>query len=444
MPAVLRLGRAAIHTAVCERAWAQAELDRIAGLGPLPAGLELEYLRQACELHNLFSDSERMKPLLERLLALSRQTGFPQGTAYGLYYTGLEIINNGNYREAIATFASALDVEKDLTDAWLLGEIYNDIGFCYRRIGDPGRAEEGYRRSLEIRERSGNLQGQAESLSNLGFLKIYQGDLGQAETLLTRALQLEQRIGDRISSGYTLVNMGFLAYKRGQFQRSRQYHRRALELRTALDDHLGQGHCYLQLRALADVEDDGAEELRLYNLAYHAFIRAGDATGQLETKLSFAEYWLNNDRPATCQRILNRQSTYVETADNDDVRKRHKGLSIMAAIARRDGQGVRDQWGRCETKRLGSGQTLPELDTAASVEAFLGNTQHAIELRERMLAIAERQGDHFSMWRYRFYLGRLRGPEGRSLVEAAAREFKAMGAARLARRAEGYLREQTG
>lgn len=446
VPIILRLGRAAIHTAVCERTRAQAELDLVAAHGSLPAGLELSRLRQACELHNLFSDSERMKPLLERLLELSRQAAYPPGVAHGLYYSGVEVINAGNYQEAIAILTQSLAIVSGLADDRLLGEIYNDIGFCHRRLGDEAQAEEGYRRSLEIRERSGDLQGQAESLSNLGLLKVHQGDLARAEALLNRALSLETVIGDRISAGYTLVNLGFLAYKLGRFAQSRQYHRQALELRLALNDYLGQGHCYLQLRALAEVEDLGGEELRLYNLAYHAFVRAGNATGQMETKLSFAEYWLNNDRPETCRRILGRQSGSVGAAADDDVRNRYQELSIRAAIAMNERTVAQDWWERRDTDAAGSGSSrqLPEMDIQATVAAFLGDVPKAIETLERMLVVAERHGDLFLVQRYRFRLGCLLGAAGRPLVTAAAMEFKTMGAARLARRAELFLREQAG
>lgn len=441
VPDILRLGRAAIYTAICERAPAQSELDRIGAGGGMPVGLELEYLRHACGLHYLFGDWARMGPLRERLLALSRQSGFSQGVAYGLYYAGLEIINSGDYQGAIATFQRALDVEKDLTDSALLGEIHNDIGFCCRRAGDAASAEENYRRSLAVRERSGDLQGQAESLSNLGFLKVFQGELDQAEALLNNSLSLEMQIGDKISAGYTLVNLGYLAFRRGQFARSRQFHQRALDLRRALDDHLGQGHCYLQLRALADVEDDGPEELRLYNAAYHSFVRAGDATGQLETKLSIAEYWLNNDRPEACARILDRQAVMAASVADARGRLRYQQLRLRSAVAAGDREEVLRLRDSC-----GGGADLHqdhvEIEAAVSVAVFLGEPERAIALRQRMLDIAVRQGDVLLSAKFRYLLGRQQGSAGRPLVERALAEFRAMGAVRLARRAERYLQEQ--
>jgi tetratricopeptide (TPR) repeat protein len=71
-------------------------------------------------------------------------------------------------------------------------------------------------------------------------------------------------------------------YQRGEFAKSRDYHQRALDVRIKLNDPLGQGHSYLQLCALAGVEDDPTRELALLNSAYHAFVRAADTSGQLD------------------------------------------------------------------------------------------------------------------------------------------------------------------
>ncbi|HTY07731.1 MAG TPA: tetratricopeptide repeat protein [Candidatus Edwardsbacteria bacterium] len=444
VPAVLRLERAAIYTALGEMEPAQAELERVDSAGPMPVGLELDYLHHACNLFFQFSLWDKMDPMRDRLLALARQADFRPGIARGLYFTGLETINGGDYQRAIDIFLQALDIEKDLTDDALLGEIYNDVGFCYRRIGDTARAERQYLESLQVRERSGNLLGQAESLSNLGYLKIFQGLPEQAEALLVRAYLLETRIGDRIGAGYTLVNLGYLAYQRGEFAKSREYHQKALELRTKLDDPLGQGHCYLQLYALAGIDDDEAAERRLMNAAYRAFVRAGDNTGQQGARLAFVSYWLERGDHQVAQRILDRIAPEIARTESQDSQRTYWMRSLLAALQRTDPGAVERCWTEYRQCHPDIEGTCDTLDMLARVEMFRGNHEAAGDAWAKAIALAREKHFPLELAKQRFSLGRSLGRTGYRLIEESRDEFQKIGAKRLARKAREYLSTTAG
>ena len=439
IPGILRLNKASIHTALSELEQAERELEHVRSAGSSSPGLELGYLYHACNLYYQFSLWEKMDPVRERLLSLARQVDFRPDIARGLHFTGLETINSGDYRQAVGYFMQALDIEQDLTDAALLGEIYNDIGFCYRRIGDTAKAEEHYLASLMIREQSGNLLGQAESLSNLGFLKIFQGQPRQAEALLAKAYQLETQIGDRLGAGYTLVNLGYLAYQRGEFTKSRDYHQRALDIRIKLNDPLGQGHCYLQLRALSDVDDDSASELRLLNAAYQAFVRANDTTGRIETVISFAEYWIELGKVDVAEKIRRHLSPRLRDLSVKEIQRRYLGLQISLALQDKDRDTMERYWDTFIQLVPDFESTTTGLLQAAAIAENLGRMELAIKHWRSIRSLASQQSLPFDGAKALWHLGQHDDRQGRAMAEQALNEFRRMGAKRLARKAACYL-----
>ncbi|MDI6740911.1 MAG: tetratricopeptide repeat protein, partial [Candidatus Edwardsbacteria bacterium] len=392
-----------------------------------------------CNLYYQFSLWEKMDPVRDRLLTIAREANYRPGIAQGLYFTGLETINGGDYRRAIDIYLQALSVEHDETDAALTGEIYNDVGFCYRRMSDMDKAEDYYRRSLAVRENTGNLLGQAESLSNLGFLKLFQGQPEQAESLLMRAHQLEARIGDRIGAGYTLVNLGYLAYLRAEFAKAREYHQRALELRLKLNDPLGQGHCYLQLRALAEIEDNGGELLRLINAAYHAFVRAGDATGQMECKINYAGHWLQQDRADVAGRILSKLEPLVREHSIQEIQRRFYDFYIRISILKNERNRVQHYWKAYQRAYPGFHDSYIGLPVQARVLKFLGDRKRARVALIRGLDDARSKRYPYESAVLLYQLAQVDAGRGRELMMQTLEQFRCMGATRMARETEAYL-----
>lgn len=269
-----------------EKDGALCELERMNSLMPLPSALEMEYLFDICNLANQFSLWDMMAGPLDRLEKLSRLSGHCLGQAQALYFRAALHIKEGNYRGAIERYQKALESTRQAGDDDLEAEILNDIGFCYRRLGDDDRGECFYRSSLELRERKKNLQGMAESLNNLGLLYINTGQVDEAGECLNRALELETKIGDKIGTGYTLLNLGYLMNKRKAREDARGLFLRALGIRKEIGDFLGLGYCYLQL---AHITDDTGQAEKLTEKSYSCFIQAGDANGQIEARLSQAQ-----------------------------------------------------------------------------------------------------------------------------------------------------------
>jgi tetratricopeptide (TPR) repeat protein len=72
---------------------------------------------------------------------------------------------------------------------------YGNLGNVYRTRGDLDRAEEMYKKSLEISEPGGLLELSANQYANLGSVYEQRGDVARAREYWARAVGLYERIG---------------------------------------------------------------------------------------------------------------------------------------------------------------------------------------------------------------------------------------------------------
>lgn len=287
--------------ALSQRDDALKELESFRVLPGLMPLLELDYLFDLCSLANQFSLWDLIEKPLKKLERISREQGYSLGLAQAGFLRAALSINEGKYQEAIDHYHRALASARNAGDSDLEAEILNDIGFCYRRLGDNEKGEENYLRSLEIRRGIGNLMGTAESLSNLGLLYADTRRVSEAEEQLARALQIETIIGDKMGAGYTLVNLGFLYKNKGDRIKAKELLLRALEIRTEIGDYLGLGYCNLQL---AHIMEDARQAEGLAEDAFRYFSEAGDINGQLEARMTTAEILMNAGETARAAEVM--------------------------------------------------------------------------------------------------------------------------------------------
>lgn len=307
-----------------EKDGALSELEKLNSLMPLPGALEMEYLFDLCNLANQFSLWGMMSRPLERLEQLSEKLGYELGQAQALYFRAALCINEGGYREAIEQYKKALESVQRAGDDDLEAEILNDMGFCYRRLGDDGRGEDFYKRSLELRGKKKNLQGMAESLNNLGLLYVNTGRDDEAGECLNRALELETRVGDKIGVGYTLLNLGFLMNTRKARGDAKCLFLKALAIRKEIGDVLGLGYCYLQL---AHITDDAGQAEKLSEKSHGCFAQAGDANGQLQARMYQAEILLKAGKPMEASRIVQGMVERVAACPDEPLRRRFDNIA---------------------------------------------------------------------------------------------------------------------
>ncbi|MEO8836264.1 MAG: tetratricopeptide repeat protein, partial [Caldimonas sp.] len=132
----------------------------------------------------------------------------------------------------------------------LYGDAFNLRGLIYANLGDKARAEESFKRALELNARDADTmhnygwylcqekrypesaamfrralaiseyRGTARTLMAQGVCQAYAGELAQADASLSRAYELDP------SSPFTATNLAEVLYRRGEYERARFYIRR--------------------------------------------------------------------------------------------------------------------------------------------------------------------------------------------------------------------------
>ncbi|HHS97626.1 MAG TPA: tetratricopeptide repeat protein [Chloroflexi bacterium] len=136
-----------------------------------------------------------------------------------------------DHAEAALRLAEELDRKHTLAGMW------GTLGRIEAMTGNLARAEECYRRSLEICEAIGYRQGKARSLLNWGVILADQGRIGQALRRYQAALEAYRGLKDRRGEAITLGNLADLYHVYlGDDEAASRYAREALHLCEVTDN----------------------------------------------------------------------------------------------------------------------------------------------------------------------------------------------------------------
>lgn len=88
----------------------------------------------------------------------------------------------------------------------------NELALLHRLLGDLEHAELFVKRSLEIEEKLGLLEGMAADYSNLGLIYRTRGDLDKAERVLMKSLKIAEKLGSLVGTASSYGNMVSVQY----------------------------------------------------------------------------------------------------------------------------------------------------------------------------------------------------------------------------------------
>ena len=111
---------------------------------------------------------------------------------------------------ALAAVRERLDGPK--LEAALLG----DLGTIALKSAEWERAIEMYERSLETKERVGDVHGMAQTWGNLGSVYLQKGEWDRAIEFYRKSLTITERLGDWVTSANQYANLGILYLETGQ------------------------------------------------------------------------------------------------------------------------------------------------------------------------------------------------------------------------------------
>lgn len=115
-----------------------------------------------------------------------------------------------------------------------IARILNNLGVSYYKSGEPERALTYYDRSLQIKQKLGDLQGVAKTLGLIGQVYSERSEWQKAIQQHEKALDISSKIGDAIEQITELFHLSSVYECQGQLDKATQYRDRALKLQDRI------------------------------------------------------------------------------------------------------------------------------------------------------------------------------------------------------------------
>jgi tetratricopeptide (TPR) repeat protein len=138
--------------------------------------------------------------------------------------------DRGDLDGALDHYKRALDIDEQLGDLQLQGQVLTNIGFIMRAREDLDGALDHFKRALDIAEQLGDLKGKGQNLTSIGLIMRDRGDLDGALDYYRRALDIDEQLGDLKGKGQNLTNIGLIMRDQGDLDGALDHYNQTLNL----------------------------------------------------------------------------------------------------------------------------------------------------------------------------------------------------------------------
>ncbi len=141
--------------------------------------------------------------------------------------------------KAMLHYTTALNIAEDTRMAKHQADLLHNMGTIYYLKGDNKRALEYVLRSLEMREKIGDITGYPVTANFLGLIYWNLGDEDTAEEYFNSALRYYRLLGRRSGEAHVLSNLGIMAYYRDEYDAAFEYLNRSVEIFRKIGEESG-------------------------------------------------------------------------------------------------------------------------------------------------------------------------------------------------------------
>jgi len=188
---------------------------------------------------------------------------------------GLIYRTRGDLDRAEEMYKKSLEISEPGEMLELRANQYGNLGVIYRTRGDLDRAEEMHTKALEINEKLGRLEGMASDYGNLGNIDFTRGDLDRAEEMHTKSLEIEKKLGRLEGMASDYGNLGSIYFTRGDLDRAEEMHTKSLEIEKKLGRLEGMASQYGNLGVIYEQRGDTARAREYWTRAVGLFEQIG-------------------------------------------------------------------------------------------------------------------------------------------------------------------------
>ncbi len=135
----------------------------------------------------------------------------------------------GLLKENIRWITRAMQAAQSLKQFHFVGRLGQDLGWCYRELGDLEKAAEYLQLALAVRQRYGPKEGEANTLNMIGVVFDDKGDLAQAIEYFEKALNLWRETGNKDREAITRNNLAASYSNQGEWTKAEEQYNASIQ-----------------------------------------------------------------------------------------------------------------------------------------------------------------------------------------------------------------------
>jgi serine/threonine protein kinase/tetratricopeptide (TPR) repeat protein len=262
----------------------------------------------------------------------------------------------GKNEAALEYFQTALKNASDGDQKELTGEIFRNIGSCYRAQGELDYAYKNYEKALKIGEEIGDENLQCHSLNGMGAVHYQRSEFDKTIQINEQIMDVYKQADDKEGVAMTLNNIGAICYRKGEYDETLRCFQKAYMLYNRIGIKQKAHRALRNCAAVMTKKGDYNSALNTFEKVLSYQKEIGDKKGIGDTYLQMGNArWHLGEYSAALQ--------YYE-----------ESLAIQQSIEDRSGIAL-------------------NLNNIGEVHRVLGHYDKSLEHKQKALAIMETLGD---------------------------------------------------
>lgn len=147
--------------------------------------------------------------------------------------------SRGNLTAAIEHYKRSLQIQETLGDIEGAATSLNNIGSICNKQGDIPKALENYHKSLDYYEQINNQNGLAQTLNNIGHIYESQNEFDLALEYFHKSLKIFKKIKHKRGVSTLLNSIGYAYFKKKDNEKAINYYTKSLVIREEINDKKG-------------------------------------------------------------------------------------------------------------------------------------------------------------------------------------------------------------
>ena len=302
----LRAPIAALWSLVATCCIAQPELDSLRALAfdrSQPDSIRFTALYDLTWDGYLFSAPDTADVLARRLQAEARASRDRTFEARASELFAAVRYVRGEMRTALLHYDTALSLHRRNGDLDGQADVITNMASMLSFLGQQDTALALYQEGLALHERLNDSASIANDLNALGRMHMLRGDHGKAVDLYLQSLRIQEQLGNKRAMSTSFGNLGGLYMNQGDWMEALSFYRRALAISEELDDKHQQGKQLEEIGSCLVELGDQEQALRELRKSEALRLAIGDRSGLVSVRNRIASIMVMQQRYAEAEAL---------------------------------------------------------------------------------------------------------------------------------------------